>query len=159
MRKPIEAPAQFGNPYLWGFVLGLVLLAAFVLAGRGLGVSGALGAVIGAGPERDRMMSLLDSWIVVEVMGLIGGALLSAALAGRIRPAVERGPRVDNSTRLMLGFGGGALVGFASRLARGCTSGQGLTGGALLSAGGWLFMISLFAGAYATAYLVRREWT
>jgi uncharacterized membrane protein YedE/YeeE len=105
------------------------------------------------------MMSLLDSWIVVEVVGLIGGALLSAALAGRIRPAVERGPRVDNSTRLMLGFGGGALVGFASRLARGCTSGQGLTGGALLSAGGWLFMISLFAGAYATAYLVRREWT
>jgi hypothetical protein len=159
MREPTGGPAPFGNPYLWGFLLGLVLLAAFVLAGRGLGVSGALGAVIGAGPERDRMMSLLDSWIVVEVLGLFAGALLSAALAGRIRRAVERGPRVDNATRLVLAFGGGALVGFASRLARGCTSGQGLTGGALLSAGGWLFMICLFAGAYATAYLVRREWT
>lgn len=159
MRDPARGPAPFGNPYLWGFVLGIVLLAAFVLAGRGLGVSGALGAVVGAGPERDRTMSLLDSWIVVEVLGLIAGALLSAKLAGRMTLAVERGPRVDNTTRLALGFGGGALVGFASRLARGCTSGQGLTGGALLSPGGWLFMICLFAGAYATAYLVRREWT
>ena len=104
-------------------------------------------------------MGLLDSWIVVEVLGLIVGALLSARLAGRMELSVERGPRVDNATRLALGFGGGALVGFASRLARGCTSGQALTGGALLSAGGWLFMICLFAGAYATAYLVRREWT
>ncbi|HTO73466.1 MAG TPA: YeeE/YedE thiosulfate transporter family protein [Gemmatimonadales bacterium] len=148
-----------GHPYRWGVVLGLILLAAFVVAGRGLGVSGAFGALVGAGPERDRIMNPLDSWIVVEVIGLILGALLSAALAGRIHRSVDRGPRIDNATRLLAAFGGGALVGFASRLARGCTSGQGLTGGALQSAGGWLFLITLFAGAYATARLVRKEWT
>ncbi len=149
----------FSNPYLCGVALGLVLLSAFALAGRGLGVSGAIGAVVGAAPEIDRTMQLLDRWIVIEVLGMIAGALLSAWLAGRIHGGVERGPRIGNPGRLALGFGGGALVGFASRLARGCTSGQALTGGALLSAGGWLFMICLFAGAYATAYLVRREWT
>jgi uncharacterized membrane protein YedE/YeeE len=152
-------PTPYGNPYLWGVILGLVLLTAFVVAGRGLGVSGALGAVVGAGPERDRTMSLLDSWIVVEVLGLILGAALSAALARRIHWAVERGPRIGDAGRLACGFGGGMLVGFASRLARGCTSGQALTGGALQSAGGWLFMIALFAAAYATAWLVRKEWT
>ncbi|HKV73133.1 MAG TPA: YeeE/YedE thiosulfate transporter family protein [Gemmatimonadales bacterium] len=157
---PIERGADgHGHPYRWGVVLGLVLLASFVVAGRGLGVSGALGALVGAGPERDHTMNLLDSWIVVEVIGLVLGALLSAALAGRIRWTVSRGPRIDNAARLGLAFGGGALVGFASRLARGCTSGQGLTGGALQSIGGWLFLVTLFAAAYATARVVRKEWT
>ena len=34
------------NPYLAGIGLGLVLLAAFVLVGRGLGASGAFNAII-----------------------------------------------------------------------------------------------------------------
>ena len=35
---------------------------------------------------------------------------------------------------------------FGAALARGCTSGQALTGGALLNAGSWAFMLSVFAG-------------
>ena len=46
----------------------------------------------------------------------------------------------------------------AARLARGCTSGQALTGGALMSAGSWAFMMCVFGGGYALAYFVRREW-
>jgi hypothetical protein len=49
-------------------------------------------------------------------------------------------------------------MGAAARLTRGCTSGQGLTGGALLSAGSWVFMLSVFAGGYALAALTRRQW-
>jgi hypothetical protein len=49
-------------------------------------------------------------------------------------------------------------MGFATRVARGCTSGQALTGGAMLSVGSWLFMIAVFAGAYAAAGLVKRQW-
>ena len=37
-------------------------------------------------------------------------------------------------------------------LARGCTSGQALTGGALLNAGSWAFMMCVFGGAYAVAW-------
>ena len=50
-------------------------------------------------------------------------------------------------------------MGFAAKIARGCTSGQALTGGALLNLGSWIFMLSVFAGAYAFAYFIRRQWT
>jgi uncharacterized membrane protein YedE/YeeE len=60
--------------------------------------------------------------------------------------------------RLALAVGGGVLVGFASRLAAGCTSGQALSGGALLLSGSWAFMIAIFVGAFGAARLVRKEW-
>ena len=43
-------------------------------------------------------------------------------------------------------------------MARGCTSGQALSGGATLATGSWLFMLMVFAGGYAVAYFVRRQW-
>jgi hypothetical protein len=49
-------------------------------------------------------------------------------------------------------------MGVAARFARGCTSGQALSGGALLSVGSWAFMMMVFAGGYAMAYFVRKEW-
>ena len=49
-------------------------------------------------------------------------------------------------------------TGFAAALARGCTSGQALSGGATLATGSWLFMLMVFAGGYAVAYFVRRQW-
>jgi uncharacterized protein len=49
-------------------------------------------------------------------------------------------------------------MGFAARLARGCTSGQALSGGAVLSVGAWAFMFSVFAGGYALAWFLRRQW-
>jgi hypothetical protein len=75
-----------------------------------------------------------------------------------VAPAVERGPRISPRTRLILALSGGIVAGFASRLARGCTSGQALTGAAMLFTGSVVFMVCLFIGAYATAYFVRREW-
>lgn len=39
------APSAYADPYLAGAGLGLVLLAAFVLVGRGLGASGAFASV------------------------------------------------------------------------------------------------------------------
>jgi uncharacterized membrane protein YedE/YeeE len=60
--------------------------------------------------------------------------------------------------RLVLAFVGGALSGIAAQIARGCTSGQAVTGGAELALGSWVFMFSVFGGAYAIAYLVRRQW-
>ena len=50
------------------------------------------------------------------------------------------------------------LMGYGARLARGCTSGQALSGGAVLSVGSWAYMLALFAGAYALAYFLRRFW-
>ena len=46
----------------------------------------------------------------------------------------------------------------AARMALGCTSGQALSGGAMLSVGSWIYMFSVFAGGYAAAWFVRRQW-
>ena len=145
----------YADPYVAGVALGLVLLASFVFAGRGLGASGAFTRVADLLTQRQTHP---DNWLVAEVGGVIVGGFLSALLAGRVRSDVERGPRASSTSRLALAFGGGAALGIGAVLARGCTSGLALTGGALLSVGSWLFMIAAFVSAYALAPFVRRAW-
>jgi len=162
------------NPYLAGIGLGLVLLAAFVLVGRGLGASGAFNSAIawlvslvapGYARSNEFLAAYLEdathplkAWLVFEVVGVFAGALVSGLLANRVGLAVEKGPRVGVATRLALAFVGGALMAVGAAFGRGCTSGQALTGGALLNLGSWVFMLSVFGGAYAVAWLFRRQW-
>ena len=137
-----------------------MLLLAFVLAGRGLGVSGAVAYAVGmrgAAGDDGGSAAGTGTWLLVEVAGLLVGGALSAAAAGRWRGAVERGAATGARARLLTALGGGVLMGVGARLARGCTSGQALTGGAQLSAGGWTFMLALFAGAYLVAFLGPRR--
>jgi hypothetical protein len=166
-------PNRFWNPYLAGAALGLVLLSAYVLLDKGLGASGAswhvgvaaLNAVapghVEAAPAMARTVArggLLDDWLVYEVLGVALGGLVGAYTAGRLGREVLRGPNVSVRSRLGLALAGGVLMGLAARMARGCTSGQALSGGALLSVGSWAFMLSVFAGGYAAIRLVRRTW-
>ncbi len=168
-------PRAYWNPYLAGLGLGLVLLAAFVIMGRGLGASGAFSSLVAVAvqavsPEHARHNEFyaeylgsgaanpLKDWLVFEVIGLFAGGFISGTLAGRVRRMVEKGPAISTSGRFWLAFAGGAVMGTGAKLARGCTSGQALTGGALLNLGSWAFMMSVFAGAYAMAYFVRRQW-
>ncbi len=157
------------NPYLAGVLLGLVLLSSFVIAGRGIGASGAVNQVVVNNhtkvdnqhpylPRFQPEKPLLQHWIVVEVLGLFIGALFSAYLAGRCQAGITKGAGVKRSRRLLLAALGGILMGLGARLARGCTSGQALSGGALLSVGSWVFMLALFAGAYLTILVVRLDW-
>ncbi len=163
------------DPYVAGVGIGLVLLAAYVVAGRGLGASGAFASVVASGaaavagkgaaahpalaPYLDRgVASPLHDWLVFELVGVTVGGFASALLAGRFRLAVERGPRITARARLATALAGGAIMGFGAKLARGCTSGQALTGGALLSVGGWIFIAATFAAGYLTAPLARRVW-
>jgi hypothetical protein len=168
-------PAQpYWNPYVAGVGLGLVLLASFVVMGRGLGASGAVASTITAGLDavapshvannpafaeylKEGTSPLMD-WLVFEVLGVFVGGFLSGTLAHRVKTTVEHGPRITSNKRLMFAFVGGVLMGVGAKLARGCTSGQALTGGALLNAGAWLTMIMIFVGAYALAYFLRWQW-
>jgi uncharacterized protein len=166
----------YWNPYLAGLGLGLVLLLSFVIMGRGLGASGAFSSIIAAGsnaiaPEKtkanefyseylgDGSKSPLKDWLVFEVIGVFAGGFISGTLAHRVKKAVGKGPRISVKGRLFYAFLGGMLMGIGAKLARGCTSGQALTGGALLNLGSWIFMLCVFAGAYAFAYFMRRQWT
>ncbi len=171
-KQPGERPLW--NPYVAGVFLGLVLLTSFLVMGFGLGASGAtnrfaIGAAHAVAPaaiEHNAYFSqyvgpgkkVLDDWLVFEVIGVFLGGLLGAYSAGRLKPGIDRGPRIDRGSRLGLALLGGVLMGFAARLARGCASGQALTGGAALSLGSWIFMMMFFAGAYLFAPLLRKQW-
>lgn len=145
----------YSNPYAAGVALGLVLLASFAFAGRGLGASGAFGWVASRiAPVSDRG----DLWLVLEIAGVIAGGFVSALLGGRLRREVERGPRVSSRSRLASAVAGGVAMGIGAGMAHGCTSGLALTGGALLSVGAWAFMIAMFAVALLLSPLMRWEW-
>jgi hypothetical protein len=164
---------RYVDPYVAGTALGLVLLASFVIAGRGLGASGAFassaaGVVAAVSPARAAASPYFgrylagdgpwSEWLLFEIAGVVIGGFLSAFAAGRLRAVVERGPNLGRGSRLAIAFAGGSVMGAGAVLARGCTSGLALTGGALLSVGSWLFMMATFAGAYLFAPMVRRAW-
>lgn len=174
--RTATAPQPYMNPYLAGVGIGLVLLAAFVIMGRGLGASGAFSSVVAAGmnslsPERAQALTPyaaylgshrfgpLADWLVFELMGVVLGGALSAGLAGRLRAGIEKGPRATSQGRILFAFSAGTVMALGAKLARGCTSGQALTGGALLSVGSWIFIIAAFAAGYAFSPLFRRQWT
>jgi uncharacterized membrane protein YedE/YeeE len=164
------------DPYVCGVGIGVVLLAAYALAGQGLGASGAFASVAASltaaaiGTTRataspalapylpDGIASPLRDWLVWELVGVAAGAFVSAWRGGRLTWGIERGPRVTTTSRLLAAVAGGAVMGVGAKFARGCTSGQALSGGALLSVGSWIFILTAFAAAYACAPLARRLW-
>jgi uncharacterized membrane protein YedE/YeeE len=168
-----KSPHRFWNPYLGGVALGIVLLVTFAVMGKGLGASSAalragvwavnavapshVASVPGMAPLAQARHPL-DDWIVFEVFGMAAGGAIGAFSSGRFRREIARGPTFGAGPRLALAVGGGVLMGFAARLAHGCTSGQALSGGAVMSAGAWAFMFSVFAGGYGMAWFVRRQW-
>ncbi len=170
-----RAPAAYMNPYFAGIGLGLVLLGSYLVMGRGLGASGAFSsfcAVVvnavapgsaAANPFWQDYLTAgvghpLKAFLVFEVLGVLVGGFLSGLIARRVKAVVEKGPRISTAGRFGFAFVGGALMGVGAKLARGCTSGQALSGGAVLSAGSWAFMMMVFAGAYGAAWFLRRQW-
>jgi uncharacterized membrane protein YedE/YeeE len=155
-------------------VLGLVLFTAFFLTGNGLGASGGLNRILVAvedlfvpghidttpyllamaGGEKNP----LDSWVVLLTVGVLIGGFTSGWINGRVKWETNKGPQVTAKQRWLFAFIGGAFMGYGARLARGCTSGQALSGGAVLSVGSWAFMFAVFGGAYALAYFVKKLW-
>lgn len=170
-----KQPQPLLDPYVAGVLLGLVLLATFLVVGRGLGASGAITRVAARIAEifapawvhsNGALGSYFspgahwwDDWLVFEIVGVALGGLAAGLTSGRFGLVVERGPRLNRLPRLLFALLGGVIVGFGARLAMGCTSGQALTGGATLALGSWAFMFAVFGGAYAVAYFVRRLWT
>jgi len=98
-------------------------------------------------------------WQMLLVIGLFIGALVSAKLSGDCR--VERVPEVwaarfgaGRWTRYLGAFIGGILILFGARMAGGCTSGHGISGGLQLSVSSWLFFFSFFSAGIVTAFIL-----
>lgn len=167
-------PNTFMNPYLAGFLLGLVVIAAFYLTGRGLGASGAVksgvvAVIDGVAPSHTASNEYyseymeshdtpLKAWLVFLVGGVFIGGLFSGARTNRLALKFEHGPRISNKVRIIGALLGGMLFGFGAQLGRGCTSGAALSGMSVLATAGFVSMMAIFGGGFIFAYFFRKLW-
>jgi len=117
--------SKYMNPYIAGTLLGLVLLSAMFLSGRGLGASGgmkycvvsAVGAIdrthaensVYYGKYFEEGKKPMKSWLVLEILGVLAGGFVSGAISGRLKLKVEKSPDISKTRRLIFAFLGGLL--------------------------------------------------
>lgn len=170
---PARVPRPFWNPYVAGVFLGLVLLGTYAVTGRGLGATAGFAAVAtwlaGLASPAEATSNVVHAkywnggapllnWTLFLLLGVVAGAAISGWQGNRLRWTVERGPRISDRQRLWLAFAGGFIAAWGAKIAKGCTSGQALTGGAVLNVGSLVFMGAVFAAAYGCAWFARKEW-
>ena len=163
-------PKPYWNPLLAGILLGMVLLATFVITGHGLGATGfttrltawfGMYLVPASTNANDYLGGMveegrpLDSWITWQVIGVALGALLSAYFARRIQFKLDGSKFLGGSKRPLTALLGGILAGFGARVAAGCTSGLGLSGAAVLSLAGFTFLGTFFAVGLLVSYFMK----
>lgn len=162
------------NPVFGGIMIGIAMILTFYISGRGLGASGAMtdfavwlqNLIAPSLNQSSEYFSKyvanganpLNDYLIYMAIGILIGSFLAGMVSKSLKFEILKGPNISNKGRLFYALIGGILVGYAARMARGCTSGQALVGGAELSVGSWAFMFSIFAGGFAVAYFVRREW-
>ena len=169
-----KEPRPYLNPYVAGTALGVVLFLTFYVTGGGLGASAGMsriqtGVLDWFAPAHvDRVAyfaemaggtrSAWGHYAIFMIAGTLLGGFASGLVNRRVKLELRKGPNVTTGARVVFALLGGALMGYGARLARGCTSGQALSGGAVLSVGSWAFALAVFAGAYAVAWFFRRLW-
>lgn len=159
------------SPYLVGVGFGVLSWIAFAAAKDPLGVTTAMSrvaqpiAAIFIGPEAAAKNAywapMPFSWDygVLFLVGALGGALFGSLMAGTFR--IELVPRFWRERfggsflkRFEAAFLAGAAIMYGARLAGGCTSGHGLSGGMQLALSSWVFLLVMFASALAASALV-----
>ena len=170
----VDPTARVWSPYVVGVGIGVLSWVSFLTMDKALGTSSSLvhaaGALVGivspatvTGPtanpyfvkEISAGTPLID-WQVALVVGLALGAIVSSRLSGdRTTECVPSlwswrfGP--SKAVRYAAAFGSGAVMAFGARMAGGCTSGHGISGGLQLAVSSWVFFLSTFAAGIATA--------
>lgn len=125
-----------------GGLIGIASAALYVLNGRIAGVSGIFGDLF-----IDRNSGQI-AWRFAFVFGLVLGG-------GVVRALVPEIAGVPLRPGWLLLIVGGVLVGFGTRLGRGCTSGHGICGIARLSRRSVAATIVFMLSAIITVALVR----
>ncbi len=129
------------EPYHWavaGAAIGAMVLALLYITNKRFGVStgfeSACSLVLRATPyfQRDSLRES-NPWRLAFLAGLVLGGVLSASLGGGWEPTWDMGMHdthlgMSEGGKVLWMFSGGALIGFGTRLAGGCTSGHGIFG-------------------------------
>lgn len=162
------------NPYAVGAGIGVLSWIAFALMSKALGTSTTFAKLAGFftglaapghveanayygkyfNPEAGKVMF---DWQFFLVLALPIGAFIAAKLS-RERfvesvPALWRARFGDSKAkRWAAAFLGGAIMLLGARMAGGCTSGHGLSGGLQLAVASWTFLFAMFASGVVTAF-------
>jgi hypothetical protein len=131
--------------------VGLCVVALYALAGVKLGVSGGWLQLVHALQGRP----LTEPWRVWFLGGLVGGAVLAAALGtGQVDGygALSGALPAPLLVPVLLGCGG--LIGYGARWAGGCTSGHGISGCSAGSPDSFAATATFFSVATAVTFAV-----
>lgn len=162
------------NPYLGGVIIGLLIVVAYYFSGEGLGSSGgfrdvAITAIDKVAPSYAEENAFtaphvvkeegpMHTWLVYEMLGVIFGAILSAAIFSRLKFSIGKAPHLTNKRRLIYALIGGAIWGIGTQLGRGCTSGLVLSGIAVNSLSGYIGLAGIFGFGFVFAYIFKGIW-
>jgi len=126
--------------YPWSITFAFGLWGAKILSALGADV--ASWAYWSSGyPAKALNSSVLSDITSIMNFGIILGAMLAAALAGKYAPAGKL-----KSKRILTAVVGGLLLGYGARLGFGCNIGALLGGIATGSLHGWLWLVAAFIG-------------
>lgn len=168
-------PKKYMNPYLAGVLLGIVIILSFYFTREGLGASGAFKRgvakveqiVIPSHVESEKSAFYhyvkngkdpLDNRLIYMIIGVFIGGFLSGAINNRLKLKLEHSPKITSKKRAIAAVIGGALFGIGSAFGRGCTSGAGLDGMAVLATSGFVVVAMIFGAGYLFAWFFRKLW-
>lgn len=154
--------AKSWSPYAVGAGIGILSWFAFATADHGLGITTPFEYAAGllAGGEAylaDHEPEVDWEWMVV--LGVFVGSFASSKLSGdrkhdTVPPAWRQRFGGSVALRVTLAFAGGLVMMLGARLARGCTSGHGITGALQLAVSSWIFIALAFIAAIVTALAI-----
>lgn len=161
------------SPYVAGAGIGILLCLTLYFSKTAIGASSAYATGAGligkqlAPQHTQRMKYYQDNppradWGLIFVIATIFGAFFAAwdgqELANRWVPELwaDHFGGAAFVTRSLAALGGGFLMAFGARMAKGCTSGHGISGAAQLNVGSWIALFCFFAGGAVVANLMYR---
>ncbi|NUQ51906.1 MAG: YeeE/YedE family protein [Phycisphaerales bacterium] len=180
MANALKSPRW--SPYVVGIGIGVLSWATFYFMGKALGTSTSFVGAAEAGlctiasehveqnayflkeygskaADGAKAFKPIFDWQMALDVALVIGAMLAAWLGGSLKgesvPSLWRerfGPSV--AKRYAAAFVGGAILLFGARMAGGCTSGHGISGGLQLAVSSWVFFGAMFASGVGTALLL-----
>lgn len=152
----------YWSPYYSGILIGLLQIPIFLILHASVGASGSFNSIaclilnLLEGSKSSSVLghcfpALKNWWQLAFVIGIFIGAYLSSTL-GRMRrkgfaPVWTKALNITSlKKRVWMAFLGGFVLLLGARIADGCTSGNGLSGMALLSVGSIIVIGSMFVG-------------
>jgi uncharacterized protein len=136
--------------YIGGPVLGLCVVALRWLLNERLGATGAWADVVGRLSSRSVAFGT-PGWLLI---GLIFGGFVFGLFGTGLDGYGWMTDHLSAWATIALLVVSGALIGYGARLAGGCTSGNGLSGNAILSPAALVATATFFGTAIAVSFVI-----